>query len=530
MTYDFTPAASRVLQAAQQAANVPGDDQKFLLMALAAESESRAAVMLAQRGVDPSKIQRRWPDIANSATKTNGADGTANLGQRPQPEVIAALDRIEPVLAELPRPLAISTEHLLLAVLDSSSEVGKWLAEQGVAFEEIRDEIFRLHGVRLGPIDSGISIDDRPVVPSMPLNVNATKHLRILDASANRATEALRVIEDFLRFGLDDAHLSSLAKQLRHDLAAALGELPPVSRFAARDTLGDVGTSINTDSEYQRTTATDIVEANFARLQQSLRSMEEFAKIDFPHVAQLLEQLRYRSYTLHRAVGITCDSGQRLVDARLYVLIDGQANEDAFSRLARSVAEAGADIVQLRDKSLDDRALLARARMLRQITSGTNTLFIMNDRPDLAELSDADGVHVGQEELSVRDARQIIGCNRIVGVSTHNIEQARQAVLDGANYIGVGPTFASRTKLFDEFAGLDFVSQVAREIKLPAFAIGGIDTTNAQQVLEAGIARVAVGAAITRASDPTKEIVALLKILRRREGVPSDNIGETEFT
>src|SRR5207237_9328533 len=127
-----------------------------------------------------------------------------------------------------------------------------------------------------------------------------------------------------------------------------------------------------------------------------------------------------------------------------------------------------------RDKRLADRELLARARQLRELTNGTSTLFIVNDRPDLARLSQADGVHVGQDELSVKDARSIVGLHALIGVSTHSIQHARPAVLDGANYIGVGPTFPSGTKSFARFTGVDLLQAVASEIRLPAFAIGGV--------------------------------------------------------
>jgi thiamine-phosphate pyrophosphorylase len=126
----------------------------------------------------------------------------------------------------------------------------------------------------------------------------------------------------------------------------------------------------------------------------------------------------------------------------------------------------------------------------------------MNDRPDLALLSDADGVHVGQEELSVHEARRIVGPQRLVGVSTHNIEQARQAVIDGADYIGVGPVFASKTKDFSSLAGLEFVRQVAGEIKLPWFAIGGIDEDNIERLIAAGATHVAVSSAICGSQQP----------------------------
>jgi thiamine-phosphate pyrophosphorylase len=159
-------------------------------------------------------------------------------------------------------------------------------------------------------------------------------------------------------------------------------------------------------------------------------------------------------------------------------------------------------MLQLRDKRLADRDLLGRARRLRELTRGTRTLFIMNDRPDLAALSHADGVHVGQEELTIADARAIVGPRVLIGVSTHALEQARAAMREGADYIGVGPTFPSETKQFDSFTGLELLRAVSAQIELPAFAIGGITLDNLSQVLAAGVERVAVSGAIAAAADP----------------------------
>jgi thiamine-phosphate pyrophosphorylase len=134
----------------------------------------------------------------------------------------------------------------------------------------------------------------------------------------------------------------------------------------------------------------------------------------------------------------------------------------------------------------------------------------MNDRPDLAVLTDADGVHVGQEELTVRHARRIVGPNRLIGVSTHNIEQARKAVEDGADYLGVGPVFSSQTKAFPELAGLEFVRQVAEEIRLPWYAIGGINPENLPELLSAGATRIAISHAVCSSASPG-EVLGKLK-------------------
>ncbi|HPP53978.1 MAG TPA: thiamine phosphate synthase, partial [Thermoguttaceae bacterium] len=193
---------------------------------------------------------------------------------------------------------------------------------------------------------------------------------------------------------------------------------------------------------------------------------------------------------------------QRLAQARLYVLIDGAASLEEFQQKVSCLVSAGASVLQLRDKHLPDRELLSRARLLRQLTHGTPTLCILNDRPDLALLADADGVHLGQDDLPVKEARRILGPDRLIGVSTHSLQQAEQAVLDGANYIGVGPTFPSSTKEFTQFPGLELLRQVADCIRLPAFAIGGVTLENLPLVLQTGIRRVAVLSAIWQTSAP----------------------------
>jgi len=341
--------------------------------------------------------------------------------------------------------------------------------------------------------------------------------LRILDAAANRAGEGLRVIEDFLRFVLDDRYLTSHCKDLRHDLAGVIATLPDPIRHAARDTLADVGTRIDAEQERLRTDTAAVVAASFKRVGQALRSLEEYGKLVHPSLGADFEQLRYRVYTLERAVDLTRSSMARLADARLCVLIDGRSSSDEFTALVQLLVEAGVDMLQLRDKRLNDRELLERARQLRELTRDTKTIAIVNDRSDIARRADADGVHVGQEDLAVKEARSTVGASAIIGVSTHSLEQARQAVLDGANYVGVGPTFPSRTKQFNTFPGLELLRSVAAEIRLPAFAIGGITLENVADVIATGIRRVAVGGAILDADDPAAASREFVQRLEKKD-------------
>jgi len=344
---------------------------------------------------------------------------------------------------------------------------------------------------------------------------NAT--YRILDASANRAGEGLRTMEEFARFVLNDAELSSQLKSLRHELAAAISRFDRASLLSARDTEGDVGTEIRQPAEYQRSGMIGVVAAAASRTQQSLRVLEEYGKTIDPAAAAEIEQLRYRCYPLCATLELNLNRNQRLIRlsrSHLYALVDAGPSEQEFADLVRRCFEGGVDVIQLRDRSVDDRTLLARARLAAEIARGSEKLFIVNDRADLAVAADADGVHVGQDELPVGQARRIVGPQRLIGLSTHSIEQAREAVNLGADYIGCGPVFAGRTKSFEAYVGTDLLAEVASEIELPAFAIGGIETTNVDQVIEAGFRRIAVTGALRDAVDATEAARDLSERLR----------------
>jgi len=342
--------------------------------------------------------------------------------------------------------------------------------------------------------------------------------LRIIDVNANRAAEGLRVVEEYVRFVLDDAHLTQLQKQLRHDLNEALQFLSRDNLCAARDTEQDIGTNVTTPAEFERRTVRDVAAANQKRVEQSLRALEEFIKPLSTDSAGRIEQLRYRAYTLGRAIELTDHACQQLEQAALYVLVDAGETLDDFAETVSGLIRAGVHLLQLRAPQCDDRLVVERGHCLRELTRGTPTRFIMNNRPDLAVVTHADGVHLGQDDLSVKDARAVTGTKMLIGVSTHSISQARQAVIDGANYLGCGPTFPSQTKAFHDFPGLAFLEAVHREIALPPFAIGGIDQANLAAVRATGFSRIAVSNAVTGAADPALAVRQLLNELGTQEG------------
>lgn len=332
---------------------------------------------------------------------------------------------------------------------------------------------------------------------------------RVLDANLNRASEGLRVAEEHARFVLNDVHLTSIAKQLRHDLAALSSAFDNTRRLASRDASHDVGLEVTTEAEFHRRTTAEIGTAAVKRAQQALRCIEEYGKLVSVEAAARCEKLRYATYTLERSLDTTHQMQTAFAERQLYVLIDTRQTEQEFRDLVESLVAAKVGVLQLRDKHATDRVLLARARLLSQLTRNSSSLAVINDRPDLAALAAADGVHVGQDELRISDVRQIVGPQMLIGVSTHTIEQAREAVVNGANYIGCGPTFPSSTKHFDTFSGLDFLTAVAAEIQLPAFAIGGITQQNVAQVIATGFQRVAVSSAVLNATVPSDAAATL---------------------
>jgi thiamine-phosphate pyrophosphorylase len=325
--------------------------------------------------------------------------------------------------------------------------------------------------------------------------------LRLIDANANRAREALRVMEDCARFVLNDAPLSLALKELRHELADALKPCL-AEAITHRDTPGDVGTTLKTPDERSRRDIADVVTAAGKRLAEALRSIEEYLKIGHPIDSGKIEALRYRSYDLEKSLAQALGRDPRIAAVRLYVLITESACRHPWLQTAKWAIDGGADCIQLREKTLDGGELLSRSRQLAELCKSRGVLCIINDRPDIARLANADGVHLGQSDLPPKEARKILGSRKLIGISTHNLAQATAAAADGADYIGVGPIFKSPTKPRDFVAGLEYASAVAAtDLTIPKIAIAGIGLENISQVLATGVKAVAVTSAVLGCDD-----------------------------
>jgi thiamine-phosphate pyrophosphorylase len=518
--HQTSPGVERAVAAARDWATRLGSKPvrlAHLILALLDEEEGRPAVLLEHIGLTVSHVRHQLSELnsppAPPLTALYNAARAWSIAHRHDPEFLTDAFLIAVLTADAGfrsecAALGFPPERLETTLTKRTREEGA-VAQLAPLLAESDRQQERQEPTPPGPPCSSGEVSGAVFeLPNATAEVDAA---RILDASFNRAREAARVLEDYCRFALDDRFLTEQVKELRHALAAAAQKLPQNALLAARETLRDVGTTATAGGEYERASPAHVAFINLKRLQESLRSLEEFGKVFGPDLGRTLEALRYRTYTLERAISLGATSHERLASANLYALLTGAQCTAALDWTIREAARGGVDVFQLREKTLPDRELLERARNVRRWTREVGALFVVNDRPDIARLCEADGVHLGQDDMSAKDARRIAGPEILIGISTHSVEQLRAAVLAGADYVGIGPTFPSKTKEFDEFPGLNFIRAARQETAVPAFALGGIGPGNIAEVVAAGARRVAVGAALCGADDP-EQVARLLKV------------------
>jgi len=353
-----------------------------------------------------------------------------------------------------------------------------------------------------------------------------TRILRILDANLNRSREGLRVVEEYARLALDDAYLARRLKQMRHGLARLEKCLPaPIGqrrRLAAfRDIVGDVGAGSEAASAIKRTGIAAAAMASMKRLQEALRVLEEYAKCASRSAsspaARQAARLRYESYAVESRIFADQRRRRRLRQALLYVLVTSSlASTDAQTAAAEALA-GGADIIQLREKEMEDGEFYRLAQRIAGECRRHGALFIVNDRPHISALLDADGVHTGWGDLPLNLARRLVGYDRLVGRSTDSPARARAAARLGADYLGVGPVFPTRTKAHRQAVGLRYVRYAAKNVTLPYFCIGAINRENLDEVLAAGGRAVAICTAIISSRDIAKEAAWFKERLQQAE-------------
>jgi len=328
---------------------------------------------------------------------------------------------------------------------------------------------------------------------------------RILDANLNRAREGLRVIEEYLRFIRQDPRGSWMLKQWRHEFRWMTDKLGIRQLLDARAADSDVGRDLQSPSQTAKQDPQAITAAGVKRLQEALRVIEEYASAVDPEVSTRAGKMRFEVYQFERELFLTSPRA-RFEPVRLYLLIGTDfCPAEKMPDLAARLLDAGVDCLQLREKKLKDGEFCRLAETLAQLCRSRSKIFIVNDRPDIARAVGADGVHVGQDDLPVDIVRQILGSDRIIGVSTHNMAQLDQAISENPSYIAIGPAFATTTKPHEPVAGPQYITpavQRLRDAGIPEVVIGGITPDNLPTLQAQGITRIALCGAILSAPDP----------------------------
>ncbi|MEM1368141.1 MAG: thiamine phosphate synthase [Cyanobacteria bacterium P01_H01_bin.15] len=327
---------------------------------------------------------------------------------------------------------------------------------------------------------------------------------RILDANLDRAREGLRVIEEWHRLGLENGPAAQTCKEIRQ----GLGQFHAAEWKAARAIESDPGTAITHPQEAQRPDITALFAANFARVQEALRVLEEYAKLADPGLAAACKQWRYQVYALESQTlpSPKIERMTKLNQAPLYLVTSPQPG---LLETVEAALKGGLKLVQYRDKDANDEDRYPRAQALRALCQQYGALFLVNDRVDLAIAVGADGVHLGQQDLPIAVTRRLLGPDKIIGRSTTNSEEMSKAIAEGADYIGVGPVYATPTKE-KKPAGLEYVRYAQQNASVPWYAIGGIDGKRLPEVQAAGAKGVAVVRAIMQADSPTTATAKLL--------------------
>ncbi|MBL4850531.1 MAG: thiamine phosphate synthase [Planctomycetes bacterium] len=321
--------------------------------------------------------------------------------------------------------------------------------------------------------------------------------LRLIDVNQNRLIEALRVVEDQARFGLCGTPLESdRLKALRHTVQQALAPLAP-DALAERDVAHDPGRPEARPDTRPRANAADVLGANLSRAKEAIRTLEEHCKVLLPLAATSLSAARYELYALEQ---VLLAGPPSLAERRVYAIVGAGEGRPAVEEQVDGLLGGGVRLIQLREPALTDRALLALAERLVLRCREAGALLILNDRPDLARLAGASGVHVGRDDLPASSARRLLRSDCHIGASVHDASELKAALQEGPSYLGWGTLFASPTKPELGSQGLAALAEHAPSCPLPIYGIGGVTRANAAQVIQAGAHGVAVATDLVAAS------------------------------
>jgi len=341
----------------------------------------------------------------------------------------------------------------------------------------------------------------------------------VMDANINRCIEGIRVCEDIFRFSVKNL-LSSEFKNLRHKITGIISVISSGALLNSRDVFKDEQKFVNTYSEMKRESVKDIFRSNIRRSIEASRVIEEFSKSIHPDIASGFQEIRFALYDIEKRGWELLEKREQMDKFRfsLYAIIDSAfVPEGQMVETSKILADSGADIIQLRMKDASGRDYLSMSEKISAVCRDKDVLFIVNDRVDIAMICGAHGIHLGQDDVPVYNARSISGGSLITGISTSSLDEA--AAVTDADYIAIGPVFPTSSKdgsMLDG-VGIETVKKVCSITDKPVVAIGGITESNAEILMQAGVSSLSVISALYRndkVSENTRRLSDIIKSCR----------------
>ena len=332
---------------------------------------------------------------------------------------------------------------------------------------------------------------------------------QIIDANLDRAREGLRVIEDWARFGLGREDLVIKIKNHRQ----ILGKNHLQIYKASRNYIEDKCKGLAHVEQTSKKSPEKIISCNSARVQEALRVIEEFSRGTNPELSKIASDIRYEIYSLEiKLLNLSYrKSAYEIIKKNdLYTITDSRQN---LLKIIEDILIAGVKIIQHRFKEGKDKHNLKDAIEIKKLCKKYNALFIINDRVDIAIATNADGVHLGQDDMDIQTARTLLGNSKIIGISANNEIDISNAIEKGCDYIGIGPVFKTSTKKDKKPLGVEKIKSLTRDINIPWFAIGGINKIDIPLLKGNGIEKIAIVSALMSSEDPKEEAMMILKEL-----------------
>ena len=265
--------------------------------------------------------------------------------------------------------------------------------------------------------------------------------------------------------------------------------------------------------QFNRKTSDQIISSNSGRVQEALRVIEEFSRPHNHELSKIASEIRYEIYTIEIDLlnFSKCKKSEKILrENNLYVITD---HKDNLLEIIEKILVAGVKIIQHRFKTGTDRDNLREAIQIKNLCKRYNSLFIINDRVDIALASNADGIHLGQDDLDLKTARKLLGYSKIIGISANNEIDISKALKEGCDYIGIGPVFETATKKNKKPIGIEKIKTLTKDLDIPWFAIGGINSNNISYLKRSGFKKVALVSQLMNSEDPKEDAMMILKVL-----------------